>query len=119
MKFEDMINTIQLGNCYELIKNIPDKSIDCIYVDIPYLIGKGGNIVNEKTSVLKKRIVKNDKELLNANIHNGIDYSVFDEFIRVLKNINCFIWCSKEQIYDILKYKRIQRLCVVVTGFQI
>ena len=104
MKFEDMINTIQLGNCYELIKNIPDKSIDCIYVDIPYLIGKGGNIVNEKTSVLKKRIVKNDKELLNANIHNGIDYSVFDEFIRVLKNINCFIWCSKEQIYDILKW---------------
>lgn len=28
MKFEDMINTIQLGSCYELIKNIPDKSID-------------------------------------------------------------------------------------------
>ena len=30
MKFDDMINTIQLGNCYELIKNIPDKSIDFI-----------------------------------------------------------------------------------------
>ena len=42
MKFEDMINTIQLGDCYELIKNIPDKSIDLIYVDIPYLIGTGG-----------------------------------------------------------------------------
>ena len=28
MKFEDMINTIQLGDCYELIKSIPDKSID-------------------------------------------------------------------------------------------
>ena len=36
MKFEDMINTIQLGDCYELIKNIPDNSIDCIYTDIPY-----------------------------------------------------------------------------------
>ena len=104
MKFEDMINTIQLGDCYELIKNIPDKSIDCIYVDIPYLIGKGGNIISENTSILKKRIIKNDKELLDANIHNGIDYLIFNEFIRILKNINCFIWCSKEQIYDILKW---------------
>ena len=37
MEFEDMINTIQLGDCYELIKNIPDKSIDLVYIDIPYL----------------------------------------------------------------------------------
>ena len=38
MKFEDMINTIQLGDCYEMIKQIPDKSIDLVYVDIPYLV---------------------------------------------------------------------------------
>lgn len=37
MKFEDMLNTITLGDSYELIKNIPDKSIDCVYIDIPYL----------------------------------------------------------------------------------
>ena len=37
MKFEDIINTIQLGDCYKLIKNIPDKSIDLVYIDIPYL----------------------------------------------------------------------------------
>lgn len=42
MKFEDMINTIQLGDCYELIKQIPDRSIDCIYVDVPYLYKLGG-----------------------------------------------------------------------------
>ena len=42
MKYEEMINNITLGNSYELIKNIPDKSIDCIYVDIPYLITHGG-----------------------------------------------------------------------------
>ena len=26
MKFEDMINTIQLGNCYDLIKNMLEES---------------------------------------------------------------------------------------------
>lgn len=104
MKFEDMLNTITLGDSYKIIKNIPDKSVDCIYVDVPYLIGKGGNIISAKTSALKRRIINTDNELEKANIHNGFDYSILYEFIRVLKNINCFIWCSKEQIYDILKW---------------
>ena len=42
MKFEDMINTIQLGDCYELIKNIPDKSIDLVLTDPPYMITTTG-----------------------------------------------------------------------------
>ena len=33
--FEEMINTIQLGDCYKLIKKIPDKSIDLVYTDVP------------------------------------------------------------------------------------
>ena len=35
------VNKIYLGDCYKLIKEIPDKSIDCIYVDIPYLYDTG------------------------------------------------------------------------------
>ena len=46
MKFEDMINKIILGDCYEVIKSIPDKSIDCIYTDIPYLFADGGSSTN-------------------------------------------------------------------------
>lgn len=41
MQFEDMINNVILGDCYEVIKSIPDKSIDCIYTDIPYLYSSG------------------------------------------------------------------------------
>lgn len=33
---------IYLGDCYDLIKQIPDKSIDLIYTDIPYLMKNGG-----------------------------------------------------------------------------
>lgn len=47
MKFEDMINTIQLGDCYELIKNIPDKSIDLIATDPPYEFDTGAGGSNE------------------------------------------------------------------------
>lgn len=37
-----MKNKIILGDSYELIKKIPDKSVDLIYTDIPYLFDSGG-----------------------------------------------------------------------------
>ena len=54
MKFEDMINKIINCDCYEMIKNIPDKSVDLVYIDIPYLFADGGS----STSPLSQRIKK-------------------------------------------------------------
>ena len=36
------LNKIYNEDCYESIKNIPSKSIDLVYIDIPYLIDDGG-----------------------------------------------------------------------------
>lgn len=100
MKFEDMINNVILGDCYEVIKSIPDKSIDCIYVDVPYLFQKGGS----GNSRIANQVKKMKKELEDNEIYNGFDYNIFNDFKRVMKNVNCFIWCSKEQIFSILKW---------------
>ncbi len=92
--------TLKKGDCYELIKEVPDKSVDLVYIDIPYLIEPGG--VKDKSSRLAQAIkysFENYKELAN-----GIDYSIFDELCRVMKNINIYIWCSKDQIYEIMRY---------------
>ena len=97
MKFENMINTIQLGDCYELIKNIPDNSIDCIYTDIPYDMSFSGG------GTLKHKLGKYIKEEVKS-FSKGIDYKIFEDFIRIMKNINCFIWCSKSQILDIMNW---------------
>ena len=35
-------NSIYLGDSYQLIKEIPDKSIDLIYTDIPYAFTGNG-----------------------------------------------------------------------------
>ena len=86
---DDVINTIQLGDCYELIKKIPDKSIDLVYIDIPYLIGQGGK--EEKKSELAKRIKKQVYGDLKEII-NGIDYSILDELCRVMKYIYIYIY---------------------------
>ena len=54
MNFEDMINTIQLGDCMDYLKNIPDKSIDLVLTDPPYGInadkGVGGFGASPKTA---------------------------------------------------------------------
>lgn len=80
MKFEDMINTITLGDSYKIIKDIPDKSIDLIYTDIPYLFADGGS----STSALSQRIKKLKQEDLKG-ITKGIDYKILMDFIRVQK----------------------------------
>ena len=42
MKFEVMINTITLGDSYELIKDIPNNSIDLVIIDPPYEFDNSG-----------------------------------------------------------------------------
>jgi site-specific DNA-methyltransferase (adenine-specific) len=37
---EELINNISLGDCFELMPKIPDKSIDMILCDLPYMIMK-------------------------------------------------------------------------------
>ena len=92
-------NNIYNVDSYKAIKEIPDKSIDCIYTDVPYLIDDGGC----SGSALSQRIKRVQKEEIES-IRKGIDYSIFDEFVRVMKKGNIFIWCSKRQIFDILNY---------------
>ena len=90
-------NNIYLGDCYELIKKIPDKSIDCIYTDIPYdMTFTGGGTLKHK---LGDYIVKEVD-----SFSHGIDYAILEEFIRIMKNINCFIWCSKNQMLKIMEF---------------
>ena len=93
------LNKIYCEDSYEAIKDIPDKSVDCVYTDIPYLYESGGG----GSSALAQRIEKiQHKDLVG--ITDGIDYEILDEFVRVSKRINIFIWCSKLQIPHILNY---------------
>ena len=97
MEFEKMINTVTLGDSYELIKNIPDKSIDLVYIDIPYLFADGGS----SNSPLSQRIKKLKQQDLKG-ITKGIDYKIFDELCRVLKAIYIYIFGAVKNRYMIL-----------------
>lgn len=81
MKFEDMINTIQLGDCYELIKQIPDKSV-VVVTDPPYGLG-----IDFQKKQICKNTKHNRKELISGNWDKNIpSKKVFNEINRIAKN---------------------------------
>lgn len=89
------------GDCLELFKQIPDNSVDLIVTDPPYQID---NTVAGSNSPLSKRIQSMNNELEDANICDGFNEAVLEQMVRVLKNINLYLWCNAKQIPMYLKY---------------
>lgn len=94
------LNKIILGDAYELIKTIPDKSIDLILTDPPYQIESltGGGMAKEK------HISNVMEELGAASLEIGIKDEILEEFMRVMKKPNIYIWCNKKQIYQYMNF---------------
>lgn len=98
------------GDSYELIKDIPDKSVDLVYIDIPYEYESG---CKGAGFIMKSKAVKEFYSKEVDNLSYGIDYSIFDELIRVMKHIYIYIWCSRDQILPITKYFVEEKNCRV------
>jgi DNA modification methylase len=78
------IDNIYNEDCYSAIRNIPDKSIDLIYTDPPYEFGSGGC-----AGIAKER--KFTKEIFFGKMDYGINTSILDEFVRVMKRIYIYM----------------------------
>lgn len=119
-ELDKYLNKITCGDCYKLIKELPDKSVDLIYTDIPYDFeaNGGGGCFGEKGRDYHKeyeavsintnasRVWKSTMKSIDQikDIAFGIDYAILDEFIRVCKYPQIYIWCSKKQIYPLMQY---------------
>lgn len=89
------IDYIEQGDSLEFIKQIPDKSIDLIVTDPPYLIK---NTKAGGKSALAKSIQGMNDEIKQNELTEGFDPLILSEMIRVLKKINIYIWCNAKQI---------------------
>lgn len=98
-------NRIYNVDAYEAIKKLPDNSIDLIVTDAPYDLevthGSGAWGVEKKM---------NYKEI--QAFSHGFNFGILDEFCRVLKQINLYIWCSKRQLPFLLNYFVTSRKCL-------
>lgn len=94
---------IQLYNddCLNVLRTIPDKSIDLVVTDPPYELDNHGG----GTTELATRKLVSDTENYIDFMSSGFNYdSLFNELIRILKIPNMFIFCSNKQVSKIMSY---------------
>ena len=92
-----MLSEIYNQDCFEFIKNLPDKSIDLLFTDPPYKMQcKGKGLVKNK--VLYQKL---EKYGANPNVN-------YEELLQIvkqkLKTINMFFFCDKTLKFDLLKF---------------
>ena len=88
---------IQLHNadCADILKIMPDESVNLIVTDPPYEMHvRGGGV--QRIFNIEKGSYLGDIEA--SDIHNGYDFELNKEFVRIMRGINIYIWCNKLQI---------------------
>ena len=101
INIKDIENQIINADCMDILKQLPDKCIDLVLTDPPYLIKNtqaGGN------SQFSKSIQNMNNELLEANLVDGISLDFCKEILRLQNKVNAYIWCNKAQIIDYLNF---------------
>jgi len=86
------------GDCLDILRRMPDRSIDCIFTDPPYIIGatvEGSGLTANRTYL---------RDIATAGFHTGFDPILLDEFLRLLKAPNLFLFCSRLQLRDHLNW---------------
>lgn len=98
------IDKIYLGNAYELIKQVPDKSVDLVYTDIPYDMN-----YNKNDMKYDKFIRKDMEQFRNKLIKfcDSIDYQIIDEYIRVCKKVNIYMVFGKSVLANLEENRKI------------
>ena len=92
------LNKIYNEDCLEGIKKIPTASIDLVVIDPPYELSTRKKDESSNKNKITRDIYKLQDELKKSSLVNGYDYTVLDELVRVMKNINIYIWCNKKQL---------------------
>src|SRR3990167_3621207 len=108
MKLEEIINTVIQGDCLEVMKGIPDESIDLILTDPPY----GINFKSARKTY--KKHIENDK----FEDWEKILPLMLKEFKRVLKPFGCCCCCcggGKTPVTAIFTLEAIKHMNLVQT----
>lgn len=88
---------IKKADCMDLMSTMGGGSIDLIVTDPPYklMLGAGGGAFGQD-----KRTYYSELKIMSE----GISEDILDEFMRILKNPNLYLWGNWKLILDYLKY---------------
>ena len=99
----EAINKIYNMDCIKGMKQMPNKSVDLVVTDPPYLIETSGAGIYKQDD---KQYVKELNEM-----KDGFSREVLDELCRVMKKINIYFFCSQKQIIPLIDYFVKEKKC--------
>lgn len=121
MEFEKLKDKIFLQDCLEGLKYLPNKCVDLVVTDPPYVLdtqgagffGKKSDEYSLKYKGKKAYTYGGERYVMKEinGIKDGFDDSILDELCRVMKKINIYIFCSQKQIMHYLDYFVTKRGC--------
>ena len=84
------LDKVYLGDCLQLLKDMPDKSVDLVVTDPPYEIDpKGAGFHKHRDYV---------KVLEQQGLTKGFSIEILQELERVQKATNIYLFCNKNQL---------------------
>jgi len=93
MEIKDIENKILNADCMDILKQLPDKCIDLVLTDPPYVVDNHGGT----KSPLAKRCAK-VRDTIDDFTKDFDFYDVSSELLRVCKYANIVMFCSKQQV---------------------
>jgi site-specific DNA-methyltransferase (adenine-specific) len=85
------------GNCYELLQNTPENSVDLVLTDPPYVLNASATKSFKGVKLYGSDSFK--------EICNGYDVDLFLKLCtKVCKKMNVFVFCSNAQIPEIMQW---------------
>lgn len=97
----EMIGCYQIDNiyncdCYKVIKNVPNSSVDLVILDPPYKMDSRGGGFHKKRDY--------DDVINQKGMTQGLDDSLLKELERVMKKTNIYIFCNKNQLRQLFNF---------------
>ena len=89
-------NTIYNEDCLNVLRRMPDNSVDAIVMDPPYQFTEKKTL----TGFAKDKTSFEEIEFMS----HGYDPAILDECLRVVKNVNITLFCSLKQLPMYFKY---------------
>lgn len=107
------LNHIYNMDCLEGMKQIPERSIDLVVCDPPYLIGNQGGGFWPKAKEGNHYNARGTRKGMDklSDIKDGIGEIFLDKICQTMKRINIYIFCSQKQIPQYIDYFVNKRQC--------
>lgn len=103
--FRGIMNQVELlnGNCFELIKNIPDNSIDLVITDPPYKFDSAGGGFFAKNKIDQRKYAD---DLMQINCCNFEPGPFLDLIKTKLKKVYIYTFCNKTLVADYIQWAK-------------